>query len=50
MLERAFVLVPLKDVYFNEEILGLSVDELIARCGDKDGIKLYGKLDDWRGE
>lgn len=39
--ERAFVLVPLKDVYPYKELNGMDIDELIDKCNDKDGIKLY---------
>lgn len=41
MFERAFVLVPMKDIYNYREINGKGIDELIDKCNDKDGIKLY---------
>jgi 2-amino-4-hydroxy-6-hydroxymethyldihydropteridine diphosphokinase len=44
MFERAFVLVPLRDVYFDECIYGRSMDELINKCSDKDGIRYYGQI------
>ena len=44
MLERAFVLRPLKDVFQGEEINGVSFDELINKCNDKSGVKTYKKM------
>lgn len=43
MLERAFVLVPLRDIYPHRELKGKDMDILIEHCEDKDGIKLYKK-------
>ena len=43
MFERAFVLIPLKDVYQGEYINGTSINELIMKCNDKDGVKPYKK-------
>ena len=43
MLERAFVLIPFKDVYQGEYINGTSINELIMKCNDKDGVKPYKK-------
>ena len=43
MFERAFVLIPLKDVYQGECINGTSINELIIQCNDRDGVKLYKK-------
>ena len=41
MFERAFVLIPLKDVYTEEKITGREIDSLINDCNDKNGVKLY---------
>lgn len=45
MWERAFVLIPLKDINPNITKDGVKVEELINALPDKDGIKLYKK--DW---
>lgn len=39
--ERAFVLIPLKDIYCGNEINGKNINGLIEKCSDKDGIKVY---------
>lgn len=41
MFERAFVLIPLRDVYMGDTIFGRSFQTLIELCDDKDGVKLY---------
>jgi 2-amino-4-hydroxy-6-hydroxymethyldihydropteridine diphosphokinase len=41
MFERAFVLVPLRDVYPSESLDGISFTERIGACPDRDGIALY---------
>lgn len=41
MLDRAFALVPLKDIMECGEINGKSIDLLIRRCADREGVKLY---------
>ena len=41
MFERAFVLIPLKDVYTEGKISGREIDSLINACNDKNGVKLY---------
>lgn len=41
MFERAFVLIPLKDIYDNAKLFGKDIDFLINDCNDKDGVKLY---------
>lgn len=41
MFERAFVLIPLKDVYGEAGLKGTNIEELIGRCGDKDGVRLF---------
>lgn len=41
MFERAFVLVPLRDIYPYSELKGKDMDILIEHCKDKDGIRLY---------
>lgn len=45
MWERAFVLIPLKDINPNITKDGVKVEELINALPDKDGVKLYKK--DW---
>lgn len=44
MFERAFVLVPLRDVYPEREIKGRDIDELISKCDDKEGIRPFRQL------
>lgn len=44
MFERAFVLIPLKDVYEYELIKGKKLDVLINNCADRNGVKLFGDL------
>jgi 2-amino-4-hydroxy-6-hydroxymethyldihydropteridine diphosphokinase len=41
MFERAFVLIPLRDIYPYKDIKGNNIDNLIEQCGDKNGIRLY---------
>jgi 2-amino-4-hydroxy-6-hydroxymethyldihydropteridine diphosphokinase len=41
MLERAFVLIPLKDVCEKEKIKEDEIDQLINRCNDRDDVKFY---------
>lgn len=41
MFQRAFVLVPLREVYPAETIEGASFTERIGACSDQDGIVLY---------
>jgi len=41
MFERAFVLIPLKDVISEDEIQGRNIDELIDKCEDKNGIRYF---------
>jgi 2-amino-4-hydroxy-6-hydroxymethyldihydropteridine diphosphokinase len=41
MFERAFVLVPLRDVYLEPVLLGLSFEERIASCPDREGIREF---------
>lgn len=38
MFERAFVLVPLSDIYPSDEIMGISFKERIQSCADKNDI------------
>ncbi len=45
MLKRAFVLIPFRDIYDCPRIYGADINKLIDGCGDRDGVKLYGKLD-----
>jgi len=41
MFERAFVLVPLRDIMPDGKVRGMIIDELLEKCGDRDGVKLY---------
>ena len=41
MFERAFVLIPLRDVYPSEDIKGRLINDMIKRCEDKNGIKRF---------
>ncbi|MCX8130761.1 MAG: 2-amino-4-hydroxy-6-hydroxymethyldihydropteridine diphosphokinase [Clostridia bacterium] len=41
MLQRAFVLVPLRDVYQKESIGCEEIDILLSKCSDRDGVKLF---------
>jgi len=41
MFERAFVLVPLRDVIPDGKVRGMLIDELLEKCSDRDGVKLY---------
>ncbi|HHW47399.1 MAG TPA: 2-amino-4-hydroxy-6-hydroxymethyldihydropteridine diphosphokinase [Clostridiaceae bacterium] len=45
MFERAFVLVPLKDVIPGGRVRGMLIDELLENCNDRDGVRLY--KNDW---
>ncbi len=44
MFERAFVLIPLSEILDGSEIMGMNVDELIRKCSDRDGVKLFKSL------
>ncbi len=41
MFERAFVLVPLKDVLEENEQKRMEIDTLIGKCDDRTGVKRY---------
>ncbi|NLD47395.1 MAG: 2-amino-4-hydroxy-6-hydroxymethyldihydropteridine diphosphokinase [Clostridiaceae bacterium] len=41
MFERAFVLVPLKEVLKGEPVCDRDIDELIRVCSDREGVRLY---------
>jgi len=43
MFERAFVLVPLKEICSERELFGIIIDDAIKKCSDRDGIRLYKK-------
>ena len=43
MFERAFVLIPLREIYGYKEINGEEINVLIDRCSDKHGVTLYKK-------
>ncbi|MHC6204786.1 hypothetical protein ACYULU_16535 [Breznakiellaceae bacterium SP9] len=40
MTERAFVMVPLRDVYEGDTFAGKPISEIIAACADRDGWEL----------
>lgn len=44
MFERAFVLVPTRDIFEGKVINGEDIDDLIDKCSDKYGVKEYKKL------
>jgi 2-amino-4-hydroxy-6-hydroxymethyldihydropteridine diphosphokinase len=44
MFERAFVLIPLKDVFEYELIKGKKLDVLINTCADRNGIRFFDDL------
>jgi 2-amino-4-hydroxy-6-hydroxymethyldihydropteridine diphosphokinase len=46
MFERAFVLVPLRDVYPDSPIQGVSLGALIEASPDREGITLYRAAED----
>jgi 2-amino-4-hydroxy-6-hydroxymethyldihydropteridine diphosphokinase len=48
MFERAFVLVPLRDIYPDKEIQGKPLKELIEACADRNGISPYRSPGDTR--
>lgn len=39
LINRAFALIPLKDIYLKPTINGVNIDDLIARAVDKEGVK-----------
>jgi 2-amino-4-hydroxy-6-hydroxymethyldihydropteridine diphosphokinase len=41
MLNRAFVLIPLKDIASGMEINGVNIDRYIDACNDKIGVRLF---------
>ena len=41
MLQRAFVMVPLRDIYGPGKLEGCGIDEWIGRCADKNGVKMW---------
>lgn len=46
MFERAFVLVPLKDIYPSGEIFGRSIHQMVTQSMDNGGVKFYKKGSD----
>jgi len=44
MLERAFVLIPLLDIYSEGQIRRIPIDRLIEKCEDRTGIVLYKRM------
>lgn len=44
MYERAFVLVPLKEIYPSKTINGKKIEDLIEKCSDRDGVIFYKKI------
>ena len=45
MFERAFVLVPLRDVFPGDTVNGVSFDDLLQNCNDRNGVKLFEKAE-----
>ncbi|TYQ16840.1 UNVERIFIED_CONTAM: 2-amino-4-hydroxy-6-hydroxymethyldihydropteridine diphosphokinase [Acetivibrio alkalicellulosi] len=45
MFERAFVLIPLKEIFIEKELFEFNFNDMINRCSDKEGVKYYKKLD-----
>lgn len=45
MFERAFVLVPLKEIYHENKIFGIDIDEMINKYREKQGVKHYKKFE-----
>ncbi len=45
MFERAFVLIPLKDIADGGTYSASEWDRLITGCGDKEGVKFFGNLE-----
>jgi 2-amino-4-hydroxy-6-hydroxymethyldihydropteridine diphosphokinase len=41
MYQRAFVLVPFKEIYPFSHVNGKEISNLISMCSDKEGVKLY---------
>jgi len=50
MFERAFVLIPLKDIYPDRCINGFGIDELIEKCKDRTGVRLYRQIECRKGK
>jgi 2-amino-4-hydroxy-6-hydroxymethyldihydropteridine diphosphokinase len=47
MFERAFVLAPLRDVFLQAEFDGNSINQLIEKCGDRAGLTLYKRKENF---
>lgn len=45
MFERAFVLVPLKEIYEGDEIFGVNIDEMINKYREKQGVRHYKEFE-----
>ncbi|MDQ2086379.1 2-amino-4-hydroxy-6-hydroxymethyldihydropteridine diphosphokinase [Herbivorax sp. ANBcel31] len=45
MFERAFVLIPLREIYHGNEVFGIDIEKVINNCDDKEGIKYYKKFE-----
>ena len=41
MLQRAFVLIPFREIYPEKMIAGMPLEDAINQCEDKNGVKLY---------
>lgn len=41
MKERAFVLIPLKDIYEGDKIMGIQISDLIEKCNDKSDVVYF---------
>lgn len=45
MFERAFVLIPLKEIYNKNEIFGVDIDEAISKYSENQGVRYYKKFE-----
>ena len=45
MFERAFVLVPLKEIYEGDGIFGVNIDEMINKYREKQGVRHYKEFE-----
>ena len=45
MFERAFVLLPLREIYYENEVFGTYIDKMIDKYREKQGVKHYKKFE-----
>ena len=45
MFERAFVLIPLKEIYHEGKVFGIDIDEMINKYSKKQGVRYYKKFE-----